>query len=54
MILGSKILFEWERRKFKLDHDYTITGWALSVMPEVWSGAEERLTGYHRDAIDRV
>ena len=30
--LSSNILFEWERRKVKMDHDYVVTGWALSVI----------------------
>ena len=54
MRLGSKILFEWERRKVKLDHDYAIIGWDLSVMPEVRANVEERLNGDHSDAIKCV
>ena len=52
--LCSKILFEWEHRKVKLDHDYAITGWALSVMPEVRANVEERLTGDHCGSIECV
>ena len=40
MSIGSNIIFEWERRKVKLDHDYAITRWALSLMPEVWANIE--------------
>ena len=52
--LCSKILFEWEHRKVKLDHDYAITVWALSVMPEVRANVEERLTGDHCGSIKCV
>ena len=44
MSIGSNIIFEWKCKKFKLDHDYDITRWALSVMTEVWANIEERLT----------
>ena len=53
-ILGSKIILEWELRNVKLDHDYAITGWDLSVIPEVRADVEERLTGDHCNAIKRV
>ena len=53
-IIGSNIIFEWERRKVKLGHDYAITGWSISVMHEVRANVEGCLTGYHSDAIKRV
>ena len=52
--LGNRILFEWEKRRNKLEHDYSIAGWALSVMPAVRADVVERLLGIHRDAIERV
>lgn len=52
--LGGLMALSWCTRKVKLEHDYAITGWALSVMPEVYKDARERLTGEHRDAIERV
>ena len=54
MSLGSNIIIEWERRNAKLDHDYAITGWALSVIPEVRADVEELLIGDHRNTINRV
>ena len=39
--LGNQILFEWENRKNKLEHDYAIADWALSVMPAVQTNAIE-------------
>jgi hypothetical protein len=44
----------WNERSKKLDHDWAITGWALSVMPEVYKDARERLTGHHQNVIERV
>ena len=44
----------WENRKCKLDHDYSITGWVLCVMPEVRADVENRMDGVHRDAVEQV
>jgi hypothetical protein len=49
--LWASISKAWNHRSTKLDHDWAITGWALSVMPEVYKDARARLTGIHRDAI---
>ncbi len=46
-LLGDLLNMSWNIRKVKLDHDYSIIGWALSVMPEVYKDAQERLTGEH-------
>ena len=51
---GNILLLEWEKRKAKLEHDYAIAGWALSVMPEVRADVAARMTGVHRDAIENV
>jgi hypothetical protein len=53
-LLGDMLTMSWNSRKVKLDHDYSIIGWALSVMPEVYKDACERFTGEHRDKIERV
>ncbi|KAL3772048.1 hypothetical protein ACHAWU_008070 [Discostella pseudostelligera] len=29
---GQRVLWHWEHRKSKIEHDYAITGWALSVI----------------------
>ena len=54
MTTGSQILFQWEQRKEKVEHDYYIAGWALSAMPVVQDNVVKRMTGVHRDAIERV
>ena len=54
ILLGDLLTKSWDSHKAKLDHDYAIIGWALSVMPEVYKDARERLTGEHRDVIERV
>ena len=38
----------------KLEHDYSIAGWALRVMPAVRGNVVEHMTGVHCDAIERV
>ena len=50
----GKVSKAWDERSKKLEHDWSITGWALSVMPEVYVDARARLTGPDRDAIERV
>ena len=52
--LGNRIPFEWEKRRNKLEHNYSIAGWALSVIPVVQADVVEGLIGIHRDAIERV
>ena len=51
--LGDLMEMAWLNRKPKLEHDYSITAWALSVMPDVYEDCNARLTGVHRDAIER-
>ena len=38
----------------KLEHEYSIAGWDLSVMPAVQDNVVERMTGVHHDAIKCV
>ena len=54
LTLGSEVLFAWDRRKGKIEHDYAVLGWVLSVMPDVRADVAERLNGDHRIAIERV
>jgi hypothetical protein len=51
---GSKILWHWERRKVKLEHEYAITAWALCVMEDVREDVRVRLTGAHRMPMETV
>lgn len=44
----------WQKRRQKLDHDMAITAWALCISPEVIADCQERMTGHHRDAIERT
>ena len=50
--LGTDVKNAWRRRKEKLEHDYAITGWTLSISPEVRTDINERLGGKHRNAIE--
>lgn len=52
--LGADVKAAWHRRKEKLEHDYAITGWALCVSPEVRADVNARMTGDHRNAIERL
>ena len=52
--LGRQLIYEWDRRSLKLNHDYAITGWALSVMDEVRCDVAANLSSEHREAIERV
>ena len=44
----------WAARKGKLEHDWAILGWVLSVDPEVRVDVYKRITGNHRDAVERL
>lgn len=48
------MLQKWKSRQDKLNHDWAIVGWALSVSEDVREDVKERMTGGHRDAIERV
>ena len=56
MSFGRQVLWHWNRRKKRIDHEYAIAWWALSVVNEVWKDvlAWMRGKGEHRDAIERV
>ena len=54
MSFGRTVLFHWNRRRKKIQHEYAIAGWALSIVGEVRIDAHERMRGEHRDAIERV
>jgi hypothetical protein len=44
----------WAARKDLLEHDIAVIAWALSVDKEVRDDVSKRLTGKHRDTIERV
>ena len=33
--LSTMIQQSWSKRKHRLEHDHAITGWALSLLPEI-------------------
>ena len=39
-------------RSAKISHDFATTAWACSVQPQIMVDVEERMTGYHRKAIE--
>ena len=39
MDLHSRFVWEWKKRKVKLEHKYAMAGFALSVFPDVWEHA---------------
>lgn len=51
---GNKILWHWEHRKIKIEHEYAITAWALCVMDDVREDVRARLIGEHRIAMEKV
>ena len=42
------------KRKLRIEHEYSITAWALCVMGSVRNDVRDRLTGHHHDAIEKV
>ena len=54
MSFGRQVLWHWNRRKKRIEHEYAITGWALSVVDEVRKDVRARMRGEHRDAIESV
>ncbi len=52
--LRHMILKLWFARKSKLEHDYAIAGWALSIVSYLRDDMEERMKGKHRDAVEWV
>jgi len=44
----------WTARRQKLVHDYAITAWMVSPIPEVMADAINNRNGAHVDAVDRL
>lgn len=51
---GQICCLEWDKRRGRLEHDYSIAGWALGVMPDVYADCKSRYNGEHQDALERV
>jgi hypothetical protein len=54
MSFGRTILFHWKKRKKRIEHEYAIAGWALSVVDEIRKDVRALLRGEHRTAIEIV
>ena len=52
--LGDLIVESWRERREKLCHDVAIFAWTLSIDEVVRKDVAERMTGEHRDAVERV
>jgi hypothetical protein len=52
--LGGSCLRFWNKRKKRIESDFSIAAWVLCVMPEVIQDVASRFTGKHQDAVDRV
>ncbi len=51
---GQAIQDSWTKMKSQLEHEYAVTGWALSVLPEICANVLSDLTGEHLLMIERV
>ena len=54
MSFGRQFIWNWDKRKNHIEHEYPIVGWSLCVMESVQKDVAARLTGTHRDAIAEV
>lgn len=52
--LSTMIKHSWTKRKTLLEHDFAVTGWALSILPEIREDVQLNLDGDKRMAIERV
>ena len=48
------VLSAWKARKGKLEHDFAILGWVLSVDPRVREDIRHRMRRDNRDAVDSL
>jgi hypothetical protein len=54
MSCGRQVTWHWNKRKQRIEHEYSIAARALCVMASVWTDVREQLSGVHRDAIAEV
>jgi hypothetical protein len=54
MSFGRHVIWHWNKRKQRIEHEYAIAGWALCIMKDVQKDVQEQLTGMRRDAIEKV
>jgi hypothetical protein len=51
---GRLLIWHWNKRKLRIEHEYAIAGWALCVLEDVLKDVLSRMNGDHQSAIDRV
>ena len=51
---GRQVIWHWNKRKKRLEHEYATAGWALCIIEDIRKDVLERLTGSHQDAIAEV
>ncbi len=54
MPFARQVSWHWSKQKQRIEHEYSITAWALCVMGSVRNNVRERLTCQHRDTIEKV
>ena len=54
MSFACQITWHWNKRKQRIEHECSITAWALCIMRPVRNDVRDRLTGEHHDAIEKV
>ncbi len=52
--LGQAIQDSWSKRKSQLEHEYAVTGWSLSILPEIRLNVSSDLTGEHCLMMENV
>ncbi len=52
--LDQAIQDSWSRRKSQLEHEFAVTGWALSILPEICLNVSSDLTGEHHLMMENV
>ncbi len=52
--LSSKEICKILKRTQLFEHDFAVTGWALSILPEIRDDIKLNLDGYKRMVIERV
>ena len=52
--LGDEMIIQWNKRRQRLVHDYSIAGWILSPTEEIRRDSHENYTYEHKQAIQRL
>ena len=54
MSFARQVTWHWNKRRQRIEHEYSIAAWALCIMDPVQTDVRDRLTGEHCDVIGRV